>query len=247
MGGGNGCYGIQASSTERTTLQTKMNTTQARQRYLDKLVNNHDDLDSDEDNRACILCRCDFTRGYITQWYATLFFSLNSVWADLLSVDDSAHVFCEVNLPCYVVENLCSLTSRGVWEPGSYEKRVKHALSVGKIEKNYLGLTHSILTSVSLLTLTPYKRVPKALEKVTDMANTSKPELKSHQRARDIAISTEDTRTSMTSNNTTTTTTSMRSSTATSTKRKQSTIIEDVEDRESPHGKVLHWVLVFAR
>ena len=77
------------------------------------------------------------------------------------------------------------------------------------------------MTSVSLLTLTPYKRVPKALAKVTDMANTSKPELKSHQRARDIAISAEDTRTSTTSNNTTTTTTSMRSLNQTAQERGQ--------------------------
>ena len=63
---------LQASLVERTTLETKMNMTRARQRYLDNLVNNHDELDSDEDDRACILCRCEFTRGFITQWYATL-------------------------------------------------------------------------------------------------------------------------------------------------------------------------------
>ena len=66
---------LQVSSAEKTTLETKMNTTRARQRYLDNLVNNHDDLDPDEDDRACILCRCDFTRGYITQWYAILLLS----------------------------------------------------------------------------------------------------------------------------------------------------------------------------
>ena len=64
---------IQASLTERAVLETKMNMTRARQRYLDNLVNNHEELESDEDDRACILCRCDFTRGFITQWYATLF------------------------------------------------------------------------------------------------------------------------------------------------------------------------------
>jgi E3 ubiquitin-protein ligase SHPRH len=63
---------LQASLTERTVLETKMNMTRARQRYLDNLVN-HEELESDEDDRACILCRCDFTRGFITQWYATLF------------------------------------------------------------------------------------------------------------------------------------------------------------------------------
>jgi hypothetical protein len=26
-----------------------------------------------------------------------------------LNLADSAHVFCEVNLPCYISENLCSL------------------------------------------------------------------------------------------------------------------------------------------
>ena len=40
---------LQASLTETTTLETKMNTTQARRRYLDNLVNNHDELDRDED------------------------------------------------------------------------------------------------------------------------------------------------------------------------------------------------------
>ena len=68
---------LQASLTETTTLETKMNTTQARRRYLDNLVNNHDELDRDEDDRACILCRCQFTRGYITQWYGTLFLPRN--------------------------------------------------------------------------------------------------------------------------------------------------------------------------
>ena len=63
---------LQASLTERTALETKMNTTRARQRYLDNLVNNHDELDPDEDDKACILCRCQFTRGYITQWYDTI-------------------------------------------------------------------------------------------------------------------------------------------------------------------------------
>jgi E3 ubiquitin-protein ligase SHPRH len=64
---------LQVSLVERATLETKMNMTRARQRYLDNLVNNHDELESDEDDRACILCRCAFTRGFITQWYATLF------------------------------------------------------------------------------------------------------------------------------------------------------------------------------
>ena len=72
---------LQASLVERTTLETKMNMTRARQRYLDNLVNNHDERGLAEDDRACILCRCDFTRGFITQWYATLF--LGRIQCDL--------------------------------------------------------------------------------------------------------------------------------------------------------------------
>ena len=70
---------LQASLVERKTMETKMNMTRARQRYLDNLVNNHDELELDEDDRACILCRCEFTRGFITQWYATLFLCRNAV------------------------------------------------------------------------------------------------------------------------------------------------------------------------
>ena len=40
----------------------------------------------------------------------------------------------------HIVENLFSLASRGVWEPGSHEKKAKHALSVGKTEKLRLEL-----------------------------------------------------------------------------------------------------------
>jgi E3 ubiquitin-protein ligase SHPRH len=73
---------LQASLGERTTLETKMNMTRARQRYLDNLVNNHDKLESDEDDRACILCRYDFT-GFIALlgmfFYSNLYFLLTKI------------------------------------------------------------------------------------------------------------------------------------------------------------------------
>jgi hypothetical protein len=79
------------------------------------------------------------------------------------------------------------------------------------------------------------KRVSKASAKVTDAANTSRPELKSHQRARDTVISADGTWQALTSNNTPT---SICLSTAsTTTKHKQLTTIEDVEDEESPNGE----------
>ena len=43
---GRSCYGF---SSLLKTLETKMNTTQALRRYLDNLVNNHDELDPDEE------------------------------------------------------------------------------------------------------------------------------------------------------------------------------------------------------
>jgi hypothetical protein len=79
---------------------------------------------------------------------------------------------------------------------------------------------------------------------VTDAANTSRPELKSHQRARDTLISAADGTQGSTSNNINTPT-GTRLPTAstfksTSTKRKKSTTIEDVDDEESPNGELSH-------
>ncbi|KAH7925001.1 hypothetical protein BV22DRAFT_1034512 [Leucogyrophana mollusca] len=59
---------------EQAELDGKINTGRARQRYLDHLAKNKEDGTADEDDEACILCRCEFKRGFITQ---------------------CAHVFCE--------------------------------------------------------------------------------------------------------------------------------------------------------
>ena len=82
------------------------------------------------------------------------------------------------------------------------------------------------------------KRVPKASARVTDAANISRPELKSHKRARDTVISADGTQGS-TSNNTPSTTRLSTTIKSTSTKCKQSTI-EDLDDEESPNGEVSH-------
>jgi E3 ubiquitin-protein ligase SHPRH len=63
------------STTERKELEAKINTTRARQRYLEHLAKNKDDGVVDEDEDCCILCRCDFTRGFITQWWEGSLFS----------------------------------------------------------------------------------------------------------------------------------------------------------------------------
>lgn len=55
-------------------LEGKINTEKARLRYLDNLVRVEngegavgEGVNSEED-RTCILCKCEFTRGYITPW-----------------------------------------------------------------------------------------------------------------------------------------------------------------------------------
>jgi E3 ubiquitin-protein ligase SHPRH len=67
---------MQLIQNEQTALTGKINMGKARQRYLEHLSKKEEDGDKDEDEEVCILCRCDFTRGYITQ---------------------CAHVFCEVS------------------------------------------------------------------------------------------------------------------------------------------------------
>lgn len=56
-----------ACQAEMTELEQKMNTARARLRYLENLSRNKDD--NDDKDQICILCRCEFVRGFITQWY----------------------------------------------------------------------------------------------------------------------------------------------------------------------------------
>ena len=57
------------NDTERAALDAKINTGHARQRYLDYLAAAQADGTLDEDQESCILCKCEFTRGYVTPWY----------------------------------------------------------------------------------------------------------------------------------------------------------------------------------
>ncbi|KAF9484752.1 hypothetical protein BDN70DRAFT_849017 [Pholiota conissans] len=71
---------INVCVTGKAELDAKMNTTRARFRYLDNLLKNKDN-DSLEDEKECVLCRCEFVRGYIT---------------------DCGHVFCEVCMKAWL-------------------------------------------------------------------------------------------------------------------------------------------------
>ena len=50
----------------------KVNTGKARHRYLEHLAKSQGEGTMDSEEETCILCKCNFERGYITQWYASL-------------------------------------------------------------------------------------------------------------------------------------------------------------------------------
>lgn len=59
---------LTGSIAEGVALDTVIKTNRARQRYLENLAKNRDEGGTKEDEETCILCRCDFIRGFITQW-----------------------------------------------------------------------------------------------------------------------------------------------------------------------------------
>lgn len=60
---------LELCQAEKVELDTKINTTRARHRYLVNLAgDNGDESDDGDSDQSCILCRCDFTRGFITHW-----------------------------------------------------------------------------------------------------------------------------------------------------------------------------------
>lgn len=75
---------IEENETTRAELEKNINTARARHRYLNHLANKEGDGGQDDDEDACILCKCEFVRGYITQW-SVLFSSFirEGVKADL--------------------------------------------------------------------------------------------------------------------------------------------------------------------
>ncbi|KAI0668956.1 SNF2 family N-terminal domain-containing protein [Trametes maxima] len=58
---------IQENLEQQTVLETNINTARARRRYLENLSKSHNEGTLDEDDKTCILCKCAFIRGYITQ------------------------------------------------------------------------------------------------------------------------------------------------------------------------------------
>lgn len=59
---------INETVKEQAELEIKINTSRARQRFLNHLAKNQEDGAMDEEDECCILCKCEFKRGYITTW-----------------------------------------------------------------------------------------------------------------------------------------------------------------------------------
>jgi E3 ubiquitin-protein ligase SHPRH len=58
---------IETCKAQQADMDTMINTARARMRYLEHLVTDKSTI-MDEDENSCVLCKCDFKRGYMTQW-----------------------------------------------------------------------------------------------------------------------------------------------------------------------------------
>ncbi|THH28194.1 hypothetical protein EUX98_g5996 [Antrodiella citrinella] len=96
---------------ERDELDVNINAGRARQRYLDHLAKAQGDGTTNEDEDSCILCKCEFTRGYITQCAHVFCESCMKAW--LLRKEGKA---CPV---CRVAINTDQLQRFAVADPGS--------------------------------------------------------------------------------------------------------------------------------
>lgn len=93
---------IEVSTTKKVELDTKINTARARHRYLDNLAQNRDGDKMDEDETECVLCRCEFTRGYFTQWYVGVMPLVRVSF--LIDSCSSGHVYCEACMKLWLAK-----------------------------------------------------------------------------------------------------------------------------------------------
>ncbi|KAJ7743179.1 SNF2 family N-terminal domain-containing protein [Mycena metata] len=80
---GTAAHALLECANQQRDLAAKINTNRARQRYLDHLSKDKVSGEKDEDEETCILCKCDFIRGFITE---------------------CAHVFCEDCMKAWVAK-----------------------------------------------------------------------------------------------------------------------------------------------
>lgn len=61
-------YVVAEEMEKNRALGTQIANGRSRQRYLANLVKNKGKIDEDDEENICTLCKCEFVRGYMTQW-----------------------------------------------------------------------------------------------------------------------------------------------------------------------------------
>lgn len=124
---GSAAHALQEHETDKVEVEAKINTARARHRYLEHLARSQEAGTLDDEEGACILCRCEFSVGYITQW-CVAYVSLPR-HPDCFAL--SAPMFfvrCAfLNSSCRVVNQL--IFCRYVLGPGYKGKKGKHVPS----------------------------------------------------------------------------------------------------------------------
>ena len=80
---------IRDEADRQETLDAKIRAGRSKQNYLSDLVQGEDD----DDEEICVLCKCEFVRGFITSWFVL---ESRSCLLCSLTLLHSAHIFCQV-------------------------------------------------------------------------------------------------------------------------------------------------------
>ncbi|KAJ7050573.1 SNF2 family N-terminal domain-containing protein [Mycena amicta] len=130
---------LQECATQQRDLAGKISTQRARQRYLDHLSKHKssDDDDDDDEENSCILCKCSFVRGFITQCAHVFCEDCLKLW-----IKDKARSSCPV---CRIAINLDKLERFTITEdsPALQKNKNKEIVEIPKsrrkIDYNFIN------------------------------------------------------------------------------------------------------------
>ncbi|KAJ3518518.1 hypothetical protein NM688_g9427 [Phlebia brevispora] len=139
------------NDTERAELDAKINTGHARQRYLEYLASAQADGSLDVEEESCVLCKCDFTRGYVTPCAHVFCESCMKEW--LVRKDGKACPICRVIIDREQMQRFAVGQKGGGVERQMVRLTNKDAIprSTRRIEYNFIdeGIFESIQTMES--------------------------------------------------------------------------------------------------
>jgi len=82
---------IRDKTDTQQTLDVRIRAGLSKQKYLSDLVQS----EGDDDEEICILCKCEFVRGFITSWFVL---EPHSCLFCSLTLLHSAHIFCQASI-----------------------------------------------------------------------------------------------------------------------------------------------------